>query len=92
MIGVETDEIIGQLFNSLLDRHQKGLEEYIKRSDFIFDFADELHNKCYKINLNRGRSYINAPQWLTLSPRAFFFNFRKKNGNFAVLVYCAAVN
>ena len=58
MIGVETDEIIGKLFNSLLHRHQIGLEQCIKGSDFLFDFADGLHNKCHKISLNRGRSYI----------------------------------
>lgn len=27
MIGYETDEIIDQIFDSLLQRHQKGLEE-----------------------------------------------------------------
>ena len=32
MIGYETDEIIEEFFNSLLQKHQEGLEERMKGS------------------------------------------------------------
>ena len=35
MIGSETDEIIEELFESLLERYQKGLEESMIGSDFF---------------------------------------------------------
>ena len=54
-IGKETDEIIGKLFKSLLERYQKGLEENMKGSEFVYDSINLLHYKLDKISLNRGR-------------------------------------
>ena len=45
-----------------MQRYQEGLEESIKRSDFIFDSVDTLYYNLNKINLNRGRSYIDSPE------------------------------
>ena len=53
MCGYDTNEIIKEGFNSLLQRYQEGLEESMKGSDFVFDFVDGLHYKCRKISLNR---------------------------------------
>ena len=39
MMGNETDEII-ELFESLLQKYQEGLEESMKGSDFVFDSVD----------------------------------------------------
>ena len=44
MINDETDEIIEELFQSLLSRHQIGLETSRKSSFLLY--------KCHKINLN----------------------------------------
>ena len=33
----------------------------MKRSDFLFDFADFC---CHKIGLSRGGSYIDSPNWI----------------------------
>ena len=41
LIGNETDEIIEDLFDSLLQRYQKGLEESMKGSEFVFDNIDK---------------------------------------------------
>ena len=38
-MGNETDEII-ELFESLLQKYQEGLEESMKGSDFVFDSVD----------------------------------------------------
>ena len=36
MMGSETDEIIKEFFESLLQRYQEGLEELMKGSEFYF--------------------------------------------------------
>ena len=33
-------------------------------SEFVFDFVQLLYYKCHKINLNRGGSYIDSPDWI----------------------------
>ena len=65
MIGNETDEIIEELFESLLQRYEEGLEESMKGSEFIFDSVDVvLYYNLNKISLYRGGSYIDSPNWL----------------------------
>ena len=64
MVGNETNEIIEELFDSLLQRHQEGLEESMRRSNLFYDGVDLLYNKLHKISLNRGGSYIDSPKWL----------------------------
>ena len=61
MIGNETDEIIKEFFEFLLQKYQKGLEESMKGSEFVFDFVDLWYYKFHKISLNRGGSNINSP-------------------------------
>ena len=48
--GKETDEIIEYLLSSILQRYQKGLEESMKGSEFVFDSVDSLYYKLHKIN------------------------------------------
>ena len=62
IIGVETDKIIEDLFDSFLQQYQKGLEESMRRSEFAFDNVDSLYNKLRKVSLNRGGSYIVSPK------------------------------
>ena len=64
MMGNETDEIIEELFESLLQKYQEGLEEKMRGSEFVFDSIDLLHYNLHKITLNRGGSYIDSPKWL----------------------------
>ena len=59
MIGNETNEIIEELFNSLLQKYLKGLDESMNGSEFVFDSVDLLHYKCHKISLSR---IINSPK------------------------------
>ena len=74
LIGNETDEIIEDLFDSLLQRYQKGLEESMKGSEFVFDNVDSLYYKLHRISLKRGGSYIDSRKWLknnkaTINPK-----------------------
>ena len=64
LIGNKRDYIFDELFDSLLQRYQKGLEELIKGSEFNFNGVDLLHYKCHKINLAQGGSYIDYRKWL----------------------------
>ena len=48
MMSSETDEIIEELFKSLLQRYQEELEESVKASDFILDSVDLLHYQLPK--------------------------------------------
>ena len=63
MMGNETDEINEELFESLLQKYQEGLEEKMWGSEFVFDSADLLHYDLHKLSLNRGGSYIDSPKW-----------------------------
>ena len=49
MMGSETDEIIKELFKSLLQRYQEGLEELMKGSEFIVDSVNVLYYDLNKI-------------------------------------------
>ena len=64
MMGSETDNIINELIDSLLQRYLEGLEESMRGSEFIFDSVDLLCYHLQKTSLKRGESYIKSPKWL----------------------------
>ena len=55
-MGDETDEIIEELFKSLLQRYQEGFKESMRGSEFVFNSVGLLHYKLHRISLNRGGS------------------------------------
>ena len=63
-IGSDADEVIENLFRSLLQRYQENLEEKLRRSEFVFDGVNLLRYDLNKISLNRGGSYIKSPHWI----------------------------
>ena len=64
MIGSGTNEVIEDLFKSLLQRYQENLEEKMRISEFNFDAVNLLHYDLNKISLNTGGSYIKSPDWI----------------------------
>ena len=64
MIKVKADEATEELFESFCSRYQIGLEASMKSSDFIFHHIDLLYYKYHKVNLMRGASYIDSPDWI----------------------------
>ena len=84
MIGYETDEIIEKPFKSLLQRYQKVLEESMRGSEFVYDSVYILYHRLHKISLNRGRSYIDSPEWLK-NKRA---TINPKNSDVKCFQYC----
>ena len=74
MNGSDTDEIIKELFRSLLQRYQENLQEKMKGSDFAFDGVNYLYYDLNKISISKGGSYIDSPKWLkdkksTINPK-----------------------
>ena len=65
MMGSETDEIIDELFKSLLQNYQKDLEESMREGNFVCNSVDLLYFHLQKTSLKRiGSSYIDSPEWL----------------------------
>ena len=50
--------------NFLLKNRYQNILESMKGSAFVFDYLHLLYYKCHKTNLNRGGSYIDAPEWV----------------------------
>ena len=75
MISSETDKIIEEHFESLLQKYQERLEESMKESNFMFDSVDLLYYHLQKRSLKRtGSSYIDSPECLknkkaTINPK-----------------------
>ena len=49
MMGSETDDITDELFESLLQKYQEGLEESMRGNELVFDSVNLLECKLYKI-------------------------------------------
>ena len=64
MNGSDTNEVIEDLFKSLLQGYQENLEEKMTGSEFVCDGVNMLHYDLNKISLNRGGSYIKSPDCL----------------------------
>ena len=58
------NEVVNELFMSLLSRYQICLETSMSGRDFIFDSIHLLYYKCHKIIFRRGDSYIYSPDWI----------------------------
>ena len=64
MMGSETHEIIENLFESLLQKYQEGLEQSMAGGEFAYDIIDALYYNLNEVSLSRGGSYIDSPKWL----------------------------
>ena len=76
MINDKEDKVTEEIF---FCRYQAGLETLMNGSNFIFHCAHLLYYKYHKINLKRGESYIDPPDWMKSKPAAI--NPINKNGD-----------
>ena len=60
MSGFDTEEIIVELFHSLLRRYQVSLEQSANNSDFLFDYVEGSFYKCHKISISYGEAYAGV--------------------------------
>ena len=70
----DTNEVIEELFKSLLQRYQERLQKKMRGSEFEFDGVNLLYYDFNKISLNRGGSYIEPAKWIkdkksTINPK-----------------------
>ena len=74
MFGDDNDDIIEQLFESLLKKYEENLQNKMRGSEFEFDDVNFLYYDFNKTSINRGESYIDSPKWLkdktsTINPK-----------------------
>ena len=60
----DNDDIIEQLFESLLKKYEENLQNKMRGSEFEFDGVNFLYYDFNKTSINRGGSYIDSPKWL----------------------------
>ena len=63
MRGSDTNDIIRELFRSLLRYYQEELK-IIKGSNFVSETVELMDYKLHRVRLRRGGSYIKSPEWL----------------------------
>ena len=74
MFGDDNDDIIEQLFESLLQKYEENLQNKMRGSEFEFDGVNFLYYDFNKTSINRGGSYIDSPKLLkdkksTINPK-----------------------
>ena len=74
MFGDDNDDIIEQLFESLLKKYEENLKNKMRGSEFEFDGVNFLYYDFNKTSINKGGSYIDSPKWLkdkksTINPK-----------------------
>ena len=75
IMGSETNDIIEELHESILQKYQKGLGESMRGSEFVTNSIDLVYYHLQRISLNRkGPSHIDSPEWLknkkaTINPK-----------------------
>ena len=55
------NNVVDELFKSLLSRYQNNLETSIRGNTFLFHSVQLLYYKFHKTNFRRGGSYIDSP-------------------------------
>ena len=74
MFGDDNDDIIEQLFESLLQKNEENFQNKMRASDFEFDGVNFLYYDFNKTSINRGGSYTDSPKLLkgkksTINPK-----------------------
>ena len=74
MFGDDNDDIIEQLFESLLQKYEENVQNKMRGSELEFDGVNFLYYDFNKRSINGGGSYIDSPKWLknkksTINPK-----------------------
>ena len=70
----DTSKILDELLSSLYEKYQVDLTTSRTSSSFVFESVEECNIHFHKIDLRRGASYIESPDWLknkkcTINPK-----------------------
>ena len=80
MMGSDTNEIVKELFESIIQKYQELMEYSTKNSSIILEGAELMNYDINKTTINRGGSYIESPTWLK-SKKKCTINPQNKNDN-----------
>ena len=64
MPSSNTNEILEQLLTSLLEKFNDDLQLSRESSNFVYESVEECNIHFNKIDLRRGASFIDTPEWL----------------------------
>ena len=81
MPSSNTNEILEQLLTSLHERYQDDLQLSCETSSFVYESVEECNINFHEIDLRRGTSFIDTPEWL--KHKKAIINPQNKNN-----VYC----
>ena len=59
-----TNKLLRQLITSLYERFEDDLELSQENSSFVYESVEECNIHFHKIELRRGASFIDTPDWL----------------------------
>ena len=90
IIGSEKSDIIEELWQSLLQNYQKGLEQLMKGSEIVRHSIDLLYYHLQKGGLKRGGSYIDSPEWLKTKKATI--NLKNNDDNYFQYSLTVALN
>ena len=84
-------EVIKELFDLLKKNRYRNNLEFMKRSEFVFDYIYLLYYKCHKMSPNRGGSYIDSPDWIK-NKKTAINSINKKDNNCFQYAITVALN
>ena len=64
ILSSDTSKILDLLLTSLYEKYQEDLSISCTSSSFVFESVEECNIHFHKIDLRRGATYIEAPDWL----------------------------
>ena len=79
MIGSDTNEIVEELFELIIQKYQELMEYSTRNGGLILEVVELMNYDINKITINRGGSYIVSPTWL--KSKKCTINPQNKNDN-----------
>ena len=63
MLGSDLEEVVDAMIRDFLQKYEK-ISQALDESDYVFHRIVEMYYHCHKVDLVRGSSYIELPDWL----------------------------
>ena len=83
----DVNEVVNELFESLLSKYQDNLETSMRGNEFIFHSIHLLYCKCHKVNFKDDGLNIDSPDWIKIKKATI----NPKNEEVQCFQYGAAV-
>ena len=79
MMGSDTDEIVKELFESVIQKYEELIEHSTKNSGLVLQGVELMEYDINKVTINRVGSSIKSPEWL--KSKKCTINPQNKNDN-----------